>query len=248
MLAGPGRRRPSRSCGILLANGQALTTLVWAEDGLFPLCVRAHGLLACASRPLLRLPAPPAAARRVAGQPGAPRPVAAGDQPRGGRCWPGRRPCSPCSSCAPPGPASSPPAWSRCSPSWRRSWASRRSTPPAAATCSWCSWPRSPCASRPRAGSRRGRTPSVPLVVALTIPSSALLLLPLGVQLLRRRIPRRGGLVVGALLVAGLAVQAFVARHGRQPATDGLEPRRGPQLGRHAAERPDHLLARPTPR
>ena len=45
---------------ILLANGQALTTLVWAEDGLFPLCVRAHGPVACATDPfsgyLLLLP------------------------------------------------------------------------------------------------------------------------------------------------------------------------------------------------
>lgn len=32
---------------LTLSNANALSTLVWAEDGLFPLCVKAHGLLAC---------------------------------------------------------------------------------------------------------------------------------------------------------------------------------------------------------
>ncbi len=36
---------------LLLANGSALTNLVWAEDGLFPLCVRAHNVAACAVDP-----------------------------------------------------------------------------------------------------------------------------------------------------------------------------------------------------
>ena len=32
---------------LLATNPQALSTLVWAEDGLFPLCVKQHGYLAC---------------------------------------------------------------------------------------------------------------------------------------------------------------------------------------------------------
>ncbi|MFN8173127.1 MAG: hypothetical protein U0R65_14845 [Candidatus Nanopelagicales bacterium] len=36
---------------LLLANGSALSTLVWAEDGLFPLCVRAHNVASCAVDP-----------------------------------------------------------------------------------------------------------------------------------------------------------------------------------------------------
>jgi hypothetical protein len=36
---------------LLLANGSALSNLVWAEDGLFPLCVRAHNVASCAVDP-----------------------------------------------------------------------------------------------------------------------------------------------------------------------------------------------------
>lgn len=36
---------------ILIVNHDALSTLVWAEDGLFPLCARAHGLLPCLVEP-----------------------------------------------------------------------------------------------------------------------------------------------------------------------------------------------------
>jgi hypothetical protein len=32
---------------ITMANPQALSTIVWAEDGLFPLCVKAHGVVPC---------------------------------------------------------------------------------------------------------------------------------------------------------------------------------------------------------
>lgn len=36
---------------ILIANPHAMSTLVWAEDGLFPLCTRAHGLWPCLVEP-----------------------------------------------------------------------------------------------------------------------------------------------------------------------------------------------------
>lgn len=49
------------------------------------------------------------------------------------------------------------------------------------------------------------------LVTALTIPSSVVLLIPLIVLAWRRMIPRRSSVIVGALLVAGLAVQAITA-------------------------------------
>ena len=32
---------------VMAENSSALSTLVWAEDGLFPLCSRVHGPLAC---------------------------------------------------------------------------------------------------------------------------------------------------------------------------------------------------------
>ncbi len=51
----------------------------------------------------------------------------------------------------------------------------------------------------------------IALVTALTIPSSAVLLIPLVVLAWRRLIPRRSALIVGAALVAGLVVQAITA-------------------------------------
>jgi hypothetical protein len=55
------------------------------------------------------------------------------------------------------------------------------------------------------------------LVVALTIPSSVVLLLPLLVQAARRRIPARSALPVGAVLVLGLGAQAYVAMTAADP-------------------------------
>lgn len=49
------------------------------------------------------------------------------------------------------------------------------------------------------------------LVTALTIPSSAVLLIALGLQMARRRVALRSGLIVGGAMVVGLAVQALVA-------------------------------------
>lgn len=68
----------------------------------------------------------------------------------------------------------------------------------------------------------QGRFPTVGFaigagVVALTIPSSALLLLALGVQVWRRRIPVKGGLVTGGALVAGLIIQTVVALTAESP-------------------------------
>lgn len=36
---------------LLLGNDSALSTIVWAEDGLFPLCIRSHGLAPCLVEP-----------------------------------------------------------------------------------------------------------------------------------------------------------------------------------------------------
>jgi hypothetical protein len=36
---------------ILVANGNALSDLVWAEDGLFAMCVKAHGPISCTAEP-----------------------------------------------------------------------------------------------------------------------------------------------------------------------------------------------------
>lgn len=55
------------------------------------------------------------------------------------------------------------------------------------------------------------------LVTALTIPSSAALLIALGVQMTRRRVPLRSGLVVGGVMVVGLAVQGVVALTAENP-------------------------------
>lgn len=68
----------------------------------------------------------------------------------------------------------------------------------------------------------QGRFPTVPfaagaLVVALTIPSSVILLLPLAVQTLRRRIPLRGAVLTAGAMTAGLAVQAVVAATATNP-------------------------------
>lgn len=61
-----------------------------------------------------------------------------------------------------------------------------------------------------------GRFPTVAfavgaVIVSLTIPSSALLLLPLAVQLWRKRIPMVGGLITGGALLVGLIAQTVVA-------------------------------------
>lgn len=49
------------------------------------------------------------------------------------------------------------------------------------------------------------------LVVGLTMPSTVVLLGVLAVQMLRRRIPRTGGAVAGVALIAGLAAQVWAA-------------------------------------
>jgi len=36
---------------LLLGNRSAVTTILWAEDGLFPLCIRNNGLIACLIEP-----------------------------------------------------------------------------------------------------------------------------------------------------------------------------------------------------
>lgn len=54
-------------------------------------------------------------------------------------------------------------------------------------------------------------------VTTLTIPSSAVLLLPLGVQARRKRIALRSGLIVGGALVLGLGVQLWAAMTADNP-------------------------------
>jgi hypothetical protein len=55
------------------------------------------------------------------------------------------------------------------------------------------------------------------LVLALTIPSSAVLLLPLVFQAATKRIPIRSAAVIGVCLVAGLLTQGFVAVTAANP-------------------------------
>ncbi len=82
------------------------------------------------------------------------------------------------------------------------------------------------------------------LVVSLTIPSSVVLLLPLAVQTARRRVPARSAVAVGAMLVAGLAVQAVRSAHGQGPAERLHRAGLPACLGRCDSQRPAHLLAR----
>ena len=195
---------------ILLSNGSALTDLIWAEDGMFPLCVRGHGVLACMTDPfagyflfLPRLLAWPISLLPIDSWPLATNLVAAAIAAGAAAV----------------------------------AVLILRSSGVGIVTSGFVGLlpvlvPISGLEMINAVGSMymllafigalalcfppRDRFPTAAyaigaLLVALTIPSSVVLLLPLVVQLARKRIPLRGGLITLVSLVAGLAVQAIVA-------------------------------------
>lgn len=195
---------------ILVTNGSALSTLVWAEDGLFPLCVKAHNVVSCTVDPFagyfLFLP-------RIVAWPVSLFPVST---------WPAvtnvtagllaalaaaaiylllrRRGVGLVTSIFVSllpvlAPIMGFEAINAIGSSYMLL--------VVVAALALCLPP-------------QGKFPTVlygvmALVTALTIPSSVALLIPLIVLAWRRMIPRRSGLIVGALLVAGLIVQAVTA-------------------------------------
>jgi hypothetical protein len=201
---------------VLLANHQALSTLVWAEDGLFPLCVRAHGLLPCTVDPyagyllvvprlaawpvsLLALDSWPFATNAVAALLAASAAVivvvvlrAAGS----GVVTSGLVALLPVLA-----PIMGFEAINVSGSVYMLLLF--------AATVALCFPPPERFPTWAYAGGLA--------LAGLTVPSSAVLLIPLAVQSLRRRIPRRGAIVTGLALVLALAVQAFVAATAEVP-------------------------------
>ncbi len=201
---------------ILLANGSALATLVWAEDGLFPLCVRVHGLLPCMADPfagyflfLPRLVALPVSWVPLDWWPLATNVAAALLAACAAALVVVVLRAAGCGSVAAGLIAILPMVAPITGLEAINATGSGYMLLVFLASLAICFPP-------------IGRFPVVAyavgaLVLALTIPSSVVLLLPLVVQAARRRIPTRSALAVGAMLVAGLAVQAFVALTARDP-------------------------------
>lgn len=200
---------------VLLTNGDALRTLVWAEDGLFPLCVRAHDAASCLADPfagyLLFLP-------RVVAVPVSLLPMDS---------WPTATNVAAALLAAGAGGLTV--VVLRAAGTGLVATGLVALLPTLApivgfeavnatgsvymlliyvAALAVCFPPE--------------RFPTVPFaigaaVVSLTIPSSALLLGPLVVQMWRSRIPLRAGLVTAGSLVAGLIIQSIVALTAAHP-------------------------------
>lgn len=193
---------------LLLTSSTALSDLVWAEDGLFPLCARAHGAISCAVEPyagyLLVLPravAWPVGLIPMDSWPAATNIAAAilAAATAGAVVYVVRASGSgwTCSILLALMPVAAPIMGFEAINSTANSYLLL----PYVACLAICL-------------PARGRFPTVAyaigvLVTALTIPSALVLLLPLAVHAWRKRIPRRDAAVVGAALIVGLALQAL---------------------------------------
>lgn len=195
---------------ILLTNRDALQTLVWAEDGLFPLCVRAHDPLSCLIDPfagyLLFLP-------RVVAVPVSLVPMDA---------WPLATNLAAAALAA--GAAALAALVLRGAGTGVVAAGLVALMPTLAPIVGFEAINATGSvymllvfvAALAVSFPPEGRFPTTAfavgaVVVSLTIPSSALLLLPLAVQLWRRRIPVVGGLITGGALLVGLVAQTIVA-------------------------------------
>lgn len=193
---------------ILLANGSALSNLVWAEDGLFPLCVRAHNVASCTVDPysgylllVPRLVAWPVSLTAMDSWPMATNVAAALLAALLAALVVGVLRASGSGAVVSLVVALIPTLVPIMSFEAINTTASVYMLLIFAAALAVCFPP-------------HGRFPVWAyavgaLLLALTIPSSAILLLPLAVSALRGRIPRRGAVVTAVALGVGLVAQAI---------------------------------------
>lgn len=195
---------------ILLANGSALTDLIWAEDGMFPLCVRGHGVLACMTDPfagyflfLPRLLAWPISVLPIDSWPLATNLTAAAIAAGAAALAVLILRATGAGVIASGFVALLPVLLPISGLEMINAVGSMYMLLAFVGALAVCFPPRN---GFPTVAYAIGA-----LLIALTIPSSVVLILPLVIQLARKRIPARGGLITLVGLVAGLAVQAVVA-------------------------------------